>query len=174
MIAKTKLQWETIENYILAQIHTNSNCTLCHKNDKDTWLHLLSLMWKQVSQRTQNCETQRRCPPTTPTYSNHANTQGSSHSPSLTHKVTNDKKTLVYLGYSNVCASPQMSIPSQTPPNYYIKGATYKHLVPLFLTPDLSIQIIKFTFTHNRYIHQALEMKHNKYYPLINVIQTQG
>lgn len=127
-------------------------------------------MQKQISQRTQNRETQRRCPPTTPTYSNHANTQGSSHSPSLTPKTTNNKKTPTYLGYSNVCASPQMSIPGQTLPNYYIKGATFERLGPLFLTPNLSMHIIKITFTHSRY-HQALEIKHNKYYPWINAIQ---
>lgn len=57
---------------------------------------------------------------------------------------------------------------------YYIKGATFEHLGLLFPTPNLSIQIIIFTFTHDKYIHQTLEIKQNKYNPLINAIQTQG
>jgi hypothetical protein len=36
------------------------------------------------------------------------------------------------------------------------------------------VQIIEFTFTHDRFLDQAIQTKEDKYTPLINSIRAQG
>ena len=45
----------------------------------------------------------------------------------------------------------------------YIQGVAYEQKGPLKLTPDLTIQIIEFTFTHDRFLDHAIQTKKDKY-----------
>ena len=53
----------------------------------------------------------------------------------------------------------------------YIQGVAYDPLIPI---PDLTIQIIEFTFTHNKFLDQAIQTKEDKYNPSINTLRAQG
>jgi hypothetical protein len=56
----------------------------------------------------------------------------------------------------------------------YIQGVAYEQNGPLTCTLDLTIQIIEFTFTHDRFLDQAIQTKENKYNPLVDAIRAQG
>ena len=60
-----------------------------------------------------------------------------------------------------------------TPDIVYIQGATYEQW-PTLPTPDLIIQIIEITFTHDRFLDQALQMEEYKYNSLIDAIRAQN
>ena len=56
----------------------------------------------------------------------------------------------------------------------YIKGATQEQNGPFLPTPNLAVQIIEFTFTHDRFTSQAIKIKQDKYDPFISTIEEQG
>jgi hypothetical protein len=56
----------------------------------------------------------------------------------------------------------------------HIQGDAYEQNGSLIPTLDLTIQIIEFTFTHDRFLDQAIQTKEDKYNPLVNAIRAQG
>ena len=57
--------------------------------------------------------------------------------------------------------------------NDYIQGAAYEKKKST-TTPVLTIQIIEFTFTHDRFLDQAIQIKEDKYNPLVGAIRAHG
>lgn len=53
-------------------------------------------------------------------------------------------------------------------------GASHDQTCPLLPNPNLRVQIIEFTFTHDRFTDQAIKTKRDKYKPLITAIKEQG
>ena len=45
---------------------------------------------------------------------------------------------------------------------------------PLIPTPDLTIQIIEFIFTHDRFLDPTIQTIEDKYNPLADAIRAQG
>ena len=56
----------------------------------------------------------------------------------------------------------------------YIQGDAYEQNGSLIPTPDLTIQIIEFTFMHDRFLDQFLQTKEDKYNLLVDAIGAQG
>ena len=56
----------------------------------------------------------------------------------------------------------------------HIHGATQEQDGPFLHALNLAIQIIEYTFTHDKFIDQAIRTKQNKYNPLISAIEEQG
>ena len=56
----------------------------------------------------------------------------------------------------------------------YIQGVAYEQNGSLISTPNLTVQIIEFTFTHDRFFDQAIQTKEDKYNMLVDTIRAQG
>jgi hypothetical protein len=50
----------------------------------------------------------------------------------------------------------------------YIQGVAYEQNGPLIPRADLTIQIIEFTLTRDRFLDQAIQTKEDKHNPLVN------
>lgn len=55
----------------------------------------------------------------------------------------------------------------------YIHGATQEQNCPILLAPNLAVQIIKFTLTHDRFTNQAIQTKQDKWNPLTSTTKEQ-
>ena len=53
-------------------------------------------------------------------------------------------------------------------------GASHDQTCPLLLDPNLTVQVIQFTFTHDRFTYQAIQTKRDNYNPLVTTIKAQG
>ena len=70
---------------------------------------------------------------------------------------------------SCTCSSTQYEYLAKLKPDIvYIQNG------PLIPTPDLTIQIVDFTFMHDRFLDQAIQTKEDKYNPLVDTIRAQG
>ena len=56
----------------------------------------------------------------------------------------------------------------------YRQGVAYEQNGPLIYIHDLTIQIVEFTFTHDRFLDQAIQTKEDKCDPLVDAIRAQG
>ena len=56
----------------------------------------------------------------------------------------------------------------------YIQGATQNQSSPFLQAPTIDVQIIIYTFTHDRFMDQAIKIKENKYNPPLTTIKEQG
>ena len=56
----------------------------------------------------------------------------------------------------------------------YLPSVAYEQNGPLIPTLDLTIHIIEFTFTHNKFFDQGIQTKENKFNPLKHAIRAQG
>jgi hypothetical protein len=76
---------------------------------------------------------------------------------------------------SCTCISTQCECLAKLRPNIvYIQGIAYEQNGRLLPTLDITIQIIEFTFTHDRFLDQAIQTKEDKYNLLVDTIRTQG
>ena len=55
-----------------------------------------------------------------------------------------------------------------------VKGLPYKALPPNHINPNLTIQFIEFKYGNDRFSQEAIDIKIEKYQPLINDIKTLG
>lgn len=139
--------WAIREQTYFGLPHTNPNCTLCHKNDQDTWPHLQSLCenkyWKglriprhntathQITYLLKSCNHTRHC-----TLTNANNQQGKPH-----------ENTIPPWILKHTCQNTQCTCLSNLWPYIvYIQGAPHKQQGPI---PHLLTFIIEFTFTHD-------------------------
>jgi hypothetical protein len=66
-------------------------------------------------------------------------------------------------------------MPRQTQTGHPMQNQSPKpHSTPITSTPAATVQLIEFTYCHDRFPEQAITQKHNKYDPLINAIQNNG
>ena len=151
------------------------NCTLRHKNDRDTWPHLLSM-----------CE-----------YPNLKGLRIARHNNAvhlITHALQANKHTRYYTltnagNLNNInqqqivpewlieCTCPLTKCQCQArlrPDILCILGAPNHTPTPLLPSHTLTIYFIEFTYRHDKFPEQALTQKHAKYDPLINAIRNKG
>lgn len=128
---------------------TNPNCTLCPNNDKDTWPHMLFTckhkFLKGLIITRHNATT---------------------HQLSYLLRSCIHTRHHTFKNFGKIDNQSQEIMPWRLP----CSCLTTK-CIP---TPRLTIHIIKFTFTHDRYTTPAIETKIDKYNPLIEAIKTQG
>ena len=163
------------ENLLWPHIRPNPNFTLCQVNDKDTWPHLLSLcnnkflkglriarynvVAHQLTNLLKSNVYTRNCTPI------NASNQHGNHQ---------DNTILPWI-LSCTCNTTQCECLTKLRPNIvYIQGVAYEQNGPLIPTLDLTIQIIEFTFVHDKFLDQAIQAKEDKYNPLVNAIRAHG
>ena len=147
------------------------NCTLCHKNDRDTWPHLLLMCKhpylkgliiarhnKAVHLITQTLQANKH----TRYYTliNAGNLNGMNQEQTVPEWLIQ-------------CNCPQTSCQCQAklrPHILYILGAPNHTTTPLLPSCTHTIQFIECTDCHGRFPEQAIAQKHAKYDSLINNI----
>lgn len=104
-----------------------------------------------------------------PTYLTPTQTHDTSHTLMSVTNTIHDKTTPFYYGTSVAHATMHNAVAfEKLQPNIvYIRGATYEQQSPLIFTPNLTIQIIEFTFTYGRFLDQGVQTKEDKYNPSI-------
>ena len=152
--------------------HQNLNCTLCHKNDGDTWPHLLSTCENSYLKGLRVARHDKAIHLITHTLQANKNTRF--------FRLANARKI-------------NNKIPNQTIPNWLLKctcpqtpcGCHAKHRpdilwtieapnqtqTPMIPSTTRTLQLIEFTYCHDKFPEQILMHKHTKYNPLINIIQ---
>ena len=155
--------------------YQNPNYTLCHKNDRDTWPHLLSTCenpylkglrvtrhYKAVHLITQTLQANK-----------HTRFFTLSNAGNL-NNTTPEQIVWVWL---IKCTCPQTTCQchAKLRPNILcILRAPNQTQIPITAAPTHTIQVIEFTNCHDRFLEQALANKHTKYDPLINNIENKG
>ena len=164
-----------VKSLFLSQTYTNPDCTLCYNNDNDTWPHLLSLcnnkFLKGLRIARHNVTTHQL---TNLLKSNEHIRHLTLTSVGKQHGNQQDNTTLSWI-LRCTCNNTQCECLAKLQPDVvYIHGATYKQNDPLIPTPNLTIQSIEFTFTHDKFIEQSIQTKETNYNPLIDAIKAQG
>ena len=157
------------KNLFWPHTHTNPNCTLCQINDRDTWLHLLSLCYNKflkglrivrhnaiVHQLTNFLKSNIHTGHLTPI---NASNQHGNH----------QDNTILQLILICTCNTTQCEcLANLRSYIVYIQGIAYEQNSPLIPALDLTIQIIDFTVTHDRFLDQAIQSKEDKYNPFVD------
>jgi hypothetical protein len=163
------------KNLFWPHTHTNPNCTLCQINDKDTWPYLLSLCNNKFLKGLRIAR----------------------HN-AIAHQLTNLLKSNVYTRHLTLVnvGNQHGNYQDNTIPPWilsctcntiryeclaklrldivYIQGITYEQNGPLIPTLDLTIQFIESTFTHDRFLDQAIQTKKDKHNPLVDTRRAHG
>ena len=162
------------QNLLWPCTHTNPNCTLCQNNYKDTWPHLLTL-YNYKYLEALRIERQN----------------------AAAHQLTNLLELSVHTRHLTLInAINQHGNQDNTIPPWisccifnttqreclailrlriaYIQGTTDKQNGLLIPTLDLIIQIINSPSQHDGFLDQAIQMKEDKYNPLIEARRAQG
>ena len=145
--------------------YPNPNCTLCHNNDRDTWPHLLSTCVHphskglRITRHNKANKNTRFC-----TLTNACNSNNQPPNPTITNMLLR-------------CMCPQRPCQCQAklrPDILCVIGAPNQIQTPISPSPNYTIQLIEFTYCHDRFPEQVLTHKHTKYGPLNNSIQNNG
>ena len=155
--------------------YQNPNCTLYQNNDRDTWPHLLSTCEhlyfkglritrhnKAIHLITQTLQA-KKCPRFfTLTNAGNLNNQPL------------DQIVLEWL-LTRTCPQRICQCQAKLRPNILcIIGAPNQTQTPITPSPKYTVQLIEFTYCHNRFQEQALTHKPTKYDPLFSTIQNKG
>jgi hypothetical protein len=149
------------------------HCTLCQINDINTWPHLLSLCnnksLKGLRSTKHNAiayqlllksNVYTRYLTLIDAGNQHGNHQNNTIPPRILSCTCNNTR----------CEC----LTKLRPGVIYIQGDAYEQNGPVIHALVLTIQIIEFTFTHDRFFDQAIQTKEDKYNPLINAIRAQS
>ena len=153
----------------------NPNCTLCHKNDRDTWPHLLSMCENPYLKGLRIARHNNAVHLITQTLQANKRTRYYTLTNAGNLNNTNQQQTVP--NWLLECTCPQTPCQCQArlqPDILCIIGAPNHTSTPLLPTPTHTAQFIEFTYCHDRFPEQALTQKHTKYDPLINAIQNKG
>ena len=155
--------------------HQNPNCTLCHKNDRDTWPHLLSLCEHPYLKGLRISKHDKAVDLIAQTLQANKNTRFFTLSNA---GKTNNKppdQTIPYWLLKCTCLHTPCQCHARLKPNILcIIGIPNQTQTPMAPTPTAIVQLIEFTYCHDRFPEQAIIQKHSKYDPLINAIQNNG
>ena len=154
----------------------NPNCTLCHKNDRDTWPHLLSMCEHLYPKGLRIARHNKAVHLITHTLQANKHTQYYTLTNACNFINMNQEQTVPewLIG----CTCPQTSCQCQARLRLdilCILGAPNHTPTPLLPshTHTHTIQVIEFTYCHDRFPEQALTQKHAKYDSLINTIRNE-
>jgi hypothetical protein len=155
----------------------NPNCTLCHKNDRDTWPHLLSMCEHPYLKGLRIARHNKAVHLITQTLQANKHTRYYTLTNAGNHNNINQEQ--IVPKWLIECTCPQTRCQCQAKLRPYIlciKGVPNNTSTPLLPshTHTHTIQFIEFTYYHNRFPKQALTQKHAKYDLLINAIRKKG
>ena len=155
--------------------HQNPNCTLCHKNDRDTWPHLLSTCENPYPKGLRIARHNKAVHLIIRTLQANKNTKFFT----LVNagKINNKTPDQTIPDWILKCTCPQTQCTCQAKLRPYILciiGAPNQTQTPMTPSPRHTIQLIEFTYCHDIFPEQALMHKHTKYDPLITTIQNNG
>ena len=153
----------------------NPNCTLCHKNDRDTWPHLLSMCKHPYLKGLRIAHHNKAVHLIIQTLQANKYTRYYTLTNACNNNNTRQEQTIPYWLIN--CTCPQMNRQCQAklrPDVLCVLGAPNHTSTPLLPSHTHTIQFIKFTYCHDRVLEQALTQKHAKYDPLIHTIWSKG
>ena len=155
--------------------HPNPNCTLCHKNERDTWPHLLSTCEHPFLKGLRIARHNKAVHLLTQTLQANKNTRFFT----LTNagNFNNQPQEQTVPGWLLQCTCHPNTCHCQAklrPDILCVIGAPKQAQPPLSPSPNHTIQLIEFTYCHDRFPEQAITHKHAKYDQLINTIQNTG
>ena len=155
--------------------HTNPNCTLCQMNDKDTWPHLLSLCNNKFLKSLRIARHNVDAHQVTNLLKSNLCTRHLTLINAGNQHGNHQKNTIMPWILSCTRNTTRCECLAKLRPDLvYIHGAAFEQNGPLIPTPDLTIQIIEFTFTHERFLDQSIQTKEIKYNQLGDAIRAQG
>ena len=153
----------------------NPNCTLCHKNDKDTWPHLISMSEHPYLKGLRIARHNKAVHLITQTLQ--ANKHTRYYTLTNACNLNNTNQEQIVREWPIECTSPRTSCQNQARLRPYILcilGAPNHTTTPLLPSHTYTIQFIEFLYCHDIFPEQALTQKNAKYDPLINTIRNKG
>ena len=164
-----------MKNIFRPLTHKYPNCSLCQKNERDTWPHLLSTCEhpyikglriarhnKAVHFITQTLQANKHTRFFTLTNAGHTNNQP-------------QEQTIPDWLLQCTCHQKPCQCQAKLRPDILcIIGAPNHTPLPIHPSTNHIVQFIEFTYCHDRFLKQAVTQKHNKYDPLTNTIQNNG
>ena len=156
-------------------IHQNPNCTLCHNNDRNTWSHLLSACENPYLKGLRIARHNKAVHLITQTLQANKNTRF--FTLAKARKINNKTPDQTIPDWLLKCTCLQTQCkchPKLRPYILCIIGAPNQTQTPMTPSPTRTVQLIEFTYYHDKFPEQALMHKNTKYDPLINTIQNNG
>ena len=153
----------------------NPNCTLCHKNDRDTWSHLLSMCEHPYLKGLTIARHNKAVHLIIQTLQANEHTRYYTLTNAGNTNTNNQDQTVPE--WLITCTCPQTRCPchARLRPNILcIIGAPIHTPIPLLPSHTYTLQFIEFTYCHDRFPEHAITQKQTKYDPLINEIRNKG
>ena len=155
--------------------HPNPNCTLCHRNERDTWPHLLSTCEHPYLKGLRIARHNKAVQLITQTL------QANKHTRFLTKAnaghINNRPQETTVPEWLLACTCPRMPCHCQAklrPDILCMLGAPIHTTLPIAPSSNHTVQFIEFTYCHDRFPEQAITQKHIKYDPLNHAIHNIG
>ena len=155
--------------------YQNPNSSLCQRNDRDTWPHLLSTCKHPYLKGLRITRHNKAVHLITLTLQANKNTRfftlinaGNLNNQPQDHTIPE---------WLLACTCSQMKCQCQAklrPDIMCIIGAQNQTSTPILPSPKHTIQFIEFTYCHDRFPDEGLTHNHTKYDPLINTIHNNG
>ena len=150
----------------------NPNCTLCHKNDRDTWPHLLSMCEHPYLKGLSIARHNKAVHLITQTLQANKHTKYYTLTNAGTSNNNRQEQTVPEWLIECTCTQTKCQCHAKHRPNilcYF--GASNHTSTPLLPSNAHTIQFMEFTYCHDRFPEQAITQQQAKYDPLINAIQ---
>ena len=155
--------------------HLNPNCTLCHRNDRDTWPHLLSTCEHPFLKGLRIARHNKAVHLITQTL------QANKHTRFFTRvnagSINNQPQEQTVPEWLLQCTcsqTPCLCHAKLKPDILCMIGAPNYITPPISPSPSHIVQFIEFTYCHDRFPEQAIARKHSKYDPLNHAIHNNG
>jgi ribonuclease HI len=155
--------------------HPNPNCTLCNRNERDTWPHLLSICEHPYLKGLRIARHNKAVHLITQTL------QANKHTRFFTivnaGHINNRPQETTVPEWLLACTCPQTPCQCQAklrPDVLCMIGAPNNITLPVLPSSNHTIQFIEFTYCHDRFPDQAIAQKHAKYDPLNHAIHHKG
>ena len=140
------------KNFFWPRTHQNPNCTLCHKNDRDTWPHLLSMCENPYLKGLRVSRHDKAVHLITQTLQANMNTRFFT----LTNagKINNKPPDQTIPDWLLKCTCPQPPCQCHAklrPDILCIIGAPKHTQTPMAPSPTTIVQLIEFTYCHDKF-----------------------
>jgi hypothetical protein len=152
--------------------HQNPNCTLCRRNERDTWPHLLSTCEHPYLKGLRIARHNKAVHLITQTLQANKNTRFLTMANACHYNNRAQEQTVPDWLLQCACPhTPCHGLAKLKPDILCILGAPNHITPPISPSPNHTVQFIEFTYCHDRFPEQATIQKHAKYDPLNLAIQ---
>jgi hypothetical protein len=163
------------KNIFWPLIYQNPNCTLCHKNDRDTWPHLLSTCEHPYLKGLRIARRNKVVHLITQTLQANKHTRYYTLTNAGNLDNNNQDNTVPDWLINSTCTQTRCQCHAKLRLDILcILGAPIHTPTPIALSHLDTVQFIDFTYCHDRFPEQAIAQKHAIYDPLINEIRSDG